>query len=88
MKVDLSWMDLAKKWLLMCSTHFAPGIDYSTVCLLINTAATAFENRWNMYHWDIPVAFTSTDSQEQTYDFNRIFLITFVLDKQGVLELE
>ncbi len=73
-------MDLAKKWLLMYLTHFAPGIDYSTDCLLISTAAAAFENRWDMYHWDISIAFTSTDSQPQNLrsrrmsDFNRILL--------------
>ena len=43
---------------------FAPVIDYSTVRLLISTA---FGNRWDMFHWDISVAFTNADSHENTY---------------------
>ena len=43
---------------------FAPVIDYSTVRLLISTA---FGNGWEMYHWDISVAFTNADSHEPTY---------------------
>jgi hypothetical protein len=43
---------------------FAPVIDYSTVRLLISTA---FGNGWEMYHWDISVAFTNADSHEPTH---------------------
>ncbi len=35
---------------------YAPVIDYSTVQLLISLA---FGNNWEMFHWDISVAFTS-----------------------------
>ena len=34
---------------------YAPVIDYSTVRLLISLA---FGNNWEMFHWDISVAFT------------------------------
>ena len=43
---------------------FAPVIDYSSVRLLISTA---FGNGWDMYHWDISVAFTNADAHEQTF---------------------
>ena len=44
-------------------TH-APVIDYSTVRLLISLA---FGNKWEMFHWDISVAFTNAKAEEETY---------------------
>jgi hypothetical protein len=43
---------------------YAPVIDYSTVRLLISLA---FGNNWEMFHWDISVAFTNAKSEEETY---------------------
>ena len=43
---------------------YAPVIDYSTVRLLISLA---FGNHWEMYHWDISVAFTNAKAEEETY---------------------
>jgi hypothetical protein len=43
---------------------FAPVIDCSADRLLISTA---FGNGWEMYHWDISVAYTNADSHEPTY---------------------
>lgn len=42
----------------------APVIDYSTARLLVSTA---FGNGWEMFHWDISVAFTNADAHEPTY---------------------
>jgi hypothetical protein len=43
---------------------YAPVINYSTVRLLISLA---FGNNWTMFHWDIPVAFTNANAEEETY---------------------
>ena len=43
---------------------YAPVIDYSTVRLLISLA---FGNNWEMFHWDISVAFTNAKAEEETY---------------------
>ena len=43
---------------------YAPVIDYSTVRLLISLA---FGNKWEMFHWDISVAFTNAKAEEETY---------------------
>ena len=43
---------------------YAPVIDYSTVWFLISLA---FGNHWEMFHWDISVAFTSAKAEEKTY---------------------
>jgi hypothetical protein len=43
---------------------YAPVIDYSTVRLLISLA---FGNHWEMFHWDISVAFTNAKAEEETY---------------------
>ena len=42
---------------------YAPVIDYSTVRLLISPA---FGNKWEMFHWDILVAFTYAKAEEET----------------------
>jgi hypothetical protein len=43
---------------------YGPVIDYSTVQLLISLA---FGNNWEMFHWDISVAFTGAKAEEETY---------------------
>ena len=43
---------------------YAPVIDYSTVRLLISLS---FGNKWEMFHWDISVAFTNAKAEEETY---------------------
>ena len=43
---------------------YAPVIDYSTVRLLISLA---FGNKWEMFHWDISVAFTNVKAEEEAY---------------------
>ncbi len=43
---------------------YAPVIDHSTVRLLISLA---FGNNWEMFHWDISVAFTNAKAEEETY---------------------
>ncbi len=43
---------------------YAPIIDYSTVRLLISLA---FCNHWEMFHWDISVAFTNATAEEVAY---------------------
>ncbi len=43
---------------------YAPVIDYSTVRLLISLT---FGNHWEMFHWDISVAFTNAKAKEETY---------------------
>ena len=43
---------------------YAPVIDYSTVRLLISLA---FGNHWEMFHWDISVAFTNAKAEEESY---------------------
>ena len=43
---------------------YAPVIDYSTVRLLISLA---FRNNWEMFHWDVAVAFTNAKAEEETY---------------------
>ena len=43
---------------------YAPVIDYSTVRLLISLA---FGNNWELFHWDISVAFTNAKAEEETY---------------------
>ena len=43
---------------------YVPVIDYSTVRLLISLA---FGNNWEMFHWDISVAFTNAKADEETY---------------------
>jgi hypothetical protein len=43
---------------------YAPVIDYSTVRLLISLS---FGNNWEMFHWDISVAFTNAKAEEETY---------------------
>ncbi len=43
---------------------YAPVIDYSTVRPFISLA---FGNNWQMFHWDISVAFTNAKSEEETY---------------------
>ncbi len=42
---------------------YAPFIDHSTVSLLISLA---FCNNWEMFHWDISVAFTNAKAEEET----------------------
>ena len=44
---------------------YAPVIDYSTVRL---RTSLAFGNKWEMFHWDISVAFTNAKVEEETYD--------------------
>ncbi len=44
---------------------YAPVIDYSTVRLLISLAFG--NNNWEMFHWEISVAFTNAKSEEETY---------------------
>ena len=43
---------------------YALVIGYSTVRLLISLA---FGNKWEMFHWDISVAFTNAKAAEETY---------------------
>ena len=43
---------------------YAPVIDYSTVRLLISLA---FGNNWEMFHWDISVAFSNAKAGEESY---------------------
>ena len=43
---------------------YAPVIDYATVRLLISLA---FGNNWQMFYWDISVAFTIAKAEEETY---------------------
>jgi hypothetical protein len=43
---------------------YAPVIDYSTDWLLISLA---FGNHWEMFHWDISVAFTNANAEKETY---------------------
>ena len=43
---------------------YAPVIDYSTVRLPISLA---FGNKWEMFRWDISVAFTNAKAEEETY---------------------
>jgi hypothetical protein len=43
---------------------YAPVIGYSTALLLISPA---FGNKWEMFHWDISVAFTNAKADEETY---------------------
>jgi hypothetical protein len=46
----------------VCDTY-APVIDYSTVLLFISLA---FRNKWELFHWDISVAFTNAKAEEET----------------------
>jgi len=70
---------------------FAPVIDYSSVRLLISTA---FGNGWDMYHWDISVAFTNADAHEQTFvrfptrrqTFQAIFVLDSPVERSRVLQ--
>ena len=43
---------------------YALVIIYSTVRLLISLP---FGNKWEMFHWDISVAFTNAKAEEETY---------------------
>ena len=60
--------------------RFAPVIDYCTIHLMISTA---FGTGWEMYDWNISVAFTKEMIFTSLHisDFQRIFLMTFVLSR-------
>jgi hypothetical protein len=46
---------------------YAPVIDYSTVGTVPLLISLAFCDHWEMFHWDISVAFTNAKAEEETY---------------------
>ncbi len=47
---------------------YTPVIDYSTFWLWISLA---FGNKWEMFHWNISVAFTNAKAEEETWTYVR-----------------
>ena len=57
---------------------YAPVIDYSTIRLLLSLA---FGNKWEMFHWDISVAFTNARLKKKLMlNSQKIFQMIYVVD--------
>ncbi len=70
------------KFELMCLIHI-PVIDFLKVLLLISIA---FGNNWEMFHWDVSVAFTNAKAEEETYvRFPKSFPSDFPGLREGLL---